>query len=252
MLLDYDGTLTPIVSTPDKAVIPPATKRILSKLARIPGCNLTIISGRALKDVRRMVGLSGINYAGNHGLEIRGPKLKFKSRIFSGSKAVIGRIKRRLKKDIRSIKGAFVEDKGLTLSLHYRLVDPGRVAVVKEIFKKTLRPYLAKKMVRVTSGKKVFEVRPPVKWHKGKAALWFIRRERGILKKSPFVFYLGDDVTDEDAFRAVKSRGATIFVGDPGQIAERADKRSGARYYIKGTKEVVRFLKEVIKFLKKR
>lgn len=240
LYLDYDGTLTPIVETPDKAIIPRETKRLLEVLTKKPKCKLAIISGRSLKDLKKMVGIEGIIYVGNHGLEIEGPKMRFKSPTISRSKGIIKQIKQDLSKEVSEIKGAFVEDKGLTLSLHYRLVDKNEQPRVKNIFDSTLKPYLIRKKVRVTSGKKVFEVRPPVKWDKGKVVLWLLARHHFILGPANlFVFYIGDDTTDEDAFKALKNKGLSILVGEP--------KPSYAQYYLRTTKEVAKFLERILK-----
>lgn len=242
LFLDYDGTLTPIVVSPDKAVITQETRGLLKKLSQISKCRIAIISGRGLKDIKKMVGLKGIIYAGNHGLEIEGPKIKFKSPVFKNSKFIMKQIKDDLNKKVSSIDGAFIEDKGLTLSLHYRLVDKDNTPLIKNIFNNTVQPYLIEKRIRVTSGKKVFEVRPPIRWDKGKVVLWLLARQRFISgDNNIFPFYLGDDVTDEDAFKALKNKGLTIFVGEPRQ--------SYAQYYVTETKEVIKLLKKILNVL---
>ncbi|NQU73826.1 MAG: trehalose-phosphatase, partial [Candidatus Omnitrophica bacterium] len=131
-----------------------------------------------------------------------------------------------------------VENKGLTLSVHYRLVQTGQVNKVKNIFHSTLRSFVRRKRVRVTSGKKVLEVRPRVELDKGKAILL-------MLGKLPFVrpgvlpIYVGDDKTDESAFRVVnKKKGISIFVGG-------LNRRSSAEYYLKSTREVNTFLERM-------
>ncbi|MCM8779455.1 MAG: trehalose-phosphatase [Candidatus Omnitrophica bacterium] len=236
LFLDYDGTLTPIADTPDKAVISRKTKGILERLSRIPKFRLAIISGRALSDIKNLVGIEGIIYTGNHGLEIEGEKIKFRSPVFEYSKVIIRKIKNDLSKKISHFKGAFIEDKGLTLSLHYRLMDKNNISSLKNIFNDTIQPYLIEKKIRVTMGKKVLEVRPPLKWDKGKVVLWLLAKQR--LKDEIFPIYLGDDVTDEDAFFALRGKGLTIFVGKP--------KRSYAQYYLRNTQEVLEFLERIL------
>ena len=81
LLLDYDGTLTPIVETPSKAIIHKDTRELLQKLSRSSYCKIGIISGRKLEDIKNIVGIDSIIYAGNHGLEIQGPKIKFESQV---------------------------------------------------------------------------------------------------------------------------------------------------------------------------
>lgn len=245
LFLDYDGTLTPIVETPDKAVISVKDREVLKRLAGCPSCKLAIISGRSLKDIKKFVGLKNIIYSGNHGLQIEGPEIKFQSPVSDRYKTILSRIKKDLIKGLLHIKGAFVEDKGLTLSIHYRLADKKDLPLAEAIFKRAVKPYLMRKKIRVTSGKKVFEIRPPVEWDKGKIVLWLLARERFILgQKGLFPVYIGDDTTDEDAFRALKNKGLTIFVGRP--------RASCADYYLKDTKEVYRFLRKIPRLAKEK
>jgi len=240
LFLDYDGTLTPIVQSPDKAIIPRNTKEILRGLSKNPHCKVAIISGRALKDIKNKIGLEGIIYAGNHGLEIDGPKIKFKSPVSSGYMTILKKIKAILKKKLSKIRGVIVEDKGLTLSVHYRLVDAKDVRLVKTVFHEALVYYIVSNRVKIRSGKKVLEIRPPVEWDKGKIVLWLLARLKFSLGKEPCVsIYIGDDVTDEDAFKALKNTGLTVFVGN--------SRSSHAKYYLKNTQEVAEFLEQILK-----
>lgn len=240
LFLDYDGTLTPIVSRPEKAIISKEVKCYLNKLSKSPRCKLAIISGRALKDIMQIVGLKEIIYSGNHGLEIEGPKIRFEAPISARYKAILRQIKNDLNKRLSSIKGAFVEDKGLSLSLHYRLVDKKNRPFVETIFHEAIIVYLIKNKIKIKPGKMVLEVRPPVEWDKGKIVLWLLSRQRFILKNENFFpVYIGDDVTDEDAFRVLRNKGLTIYVGRP--------KTSYAQYYLRNTREVSQFLQRILK-----
>jgi len=240
LLLDYDGTLTPIAETPKKALISKDAKEVLQKLSRRPYCKLGIISGRSLNDLKNIIGIKGIIYAGNHGLEIEGPKIKFESRVFPRLKSIIRNISDDIQKRISGIKGALIEDKGLTLSIHYRLVGKENFPALGKIITEVTNPYTVRDKIRVDSGKKVYEIKPPVKWDKGKVALWLLARQQFALgEKIVFPIYIGDDVTDEDAFKALKRKGLTVFVGKPGN--------SKADYYLKNTGEVVRFLRLILK-----
>jgi len=238
LFLDYDGTLTPIVSTPGKAFISQKVKELLSKLSKSPECKLAIISGRALKDIKNLIGLKGIIYSGNHGLEIEGPKIKFEYFVSPRYKMILWRIKNDLQQKISSIPGAFVEDKGLSLSLHYRLADKKQIPQIKTIFHEAVILYLVRNKIKIKSGKMVLEVRPPAEWNKGKVVLWLLTRQIFAAKKSMiFPIYIGDDTTDEDAFKVLEKKGLTIFVGEP--------KESYARYYLNNPKEVIDFLKRI-------
>ena len=240
LFLDYDGTLTPIVRSPDKAIISKKTMEILKGLSKNPHCRVAIISGRALKDIKNKIGLEGIIYAGNHGLEIDGPKIKFKIHVSSGYMTILKKIKAVLKKKLSKIKGVIVEDKGLTLSVHYRLVDTKDAQFVKTIFHETLAHYIVSNKIKTRPGKKVLEIRPSLEWDKGKIVLWLLARLKFSLgKESGVPIYIGDDITDEDAFRAFRNTGLTVFVGNPGS--------SHAKYYLKNTQEVDEFLEQILK-----
>ena len=134
LFLDYDGTLTPIVSTPEKAVIPRRAKKLLKLLSTNPKCKLAIVSGRSLRDVKQMVGVRGVIYAGNHGWETTGPGINFENPISPRAKALIREVKNKLKRKLPLVKGMLLEDKGFTLSLHYRLVNKKDLPLLKTIF----------------------------------------------------------------------------------------------------------------------
>ncbi|MFA5411300.1 MAG: trehalose-phosphatase [Candidatus Omnitrophota bacterium] len=239
LLLDYDGTLVPIAEMPHKATLPEKTRDLLGSLSKSRNCKVAIVSGRSLKDIKKMVGLKGIVYSGNHGLEIEGPKIKFSPALPSGYKAALILIKNDLLKRVSKIKGALLEDKGLSLSLHYRLVAEKEIAKVKTAFREATILPRVKNKVNIRLGKRVLEVRPPVGWDKGKVALWLLARSKFALKgRAVMPVYVGDDLTDEDAFKALKSKGLTIFVG--------RSKILSAAYYLKDPKEAGIFLNYIL------
>jgi trehalose-phosphatase len=236
LLLDYDGTLTPIAETPEKAVISKEAKELLQKLSGSSYCALGIISGRPVEDVKNIVGIRDIIYAGNHGLEIEGPKIKFESQVPPRLKSVIRNIAEEMPKRLSVINGVLIEDKGLTLSIHYRLVDRKDMPAFEQIFSEVTGPYIICGKIKISSGKEVYEIKPPVKWDKGKVVLWLMARQQfASAEKMVFPVYIGDDITDEDAFKVLKEKGLTVFVGEPGS--------SIADYYLKNTEEVTRFLR---------
>ncbi len=239
LLLDYDGTLTPIIETPQKAFLSKVTKELLQKLARSPYCKLGIISGRSLQDLKNIVGIKDIIYVGNHGLEIESPKIKFKSQVSPRSKLIIRKIAVEMKERLSGIKGVLIEDKGLTLSIHRRLVEKKDLSTFNKIISEVTNPYIVRDELKVNTGKKVYEIKPPVKWDKGKVALWLLARQQFVLEeKKVFPIYIGDDVTDDDAFKALKRKGLTVFVGKP--------ENSKADYYLKNTEEVTKFLRLIL------
>ena len=238
LFLDYDGTLSPIVSHPKKAKISKKCKKLLKRLSLRQKVCLAVISGRSLKDLRIRVGVKSIIYSGNHGLEVSGVKLKPANNLSAEYKRTLKQIKRDLNKRLRQFKGAIVEDKGLTLSIHYRMTPDSKLSGLKAAFRRTVRGALAGNLIKVRGGKKVFEVRPPIEWDKGKIVSWLLKKNK---LKGATPIYIGDDKTDEDAFRVLKRRGITIFVGEP--------KKSSAQYYLKNTFEVIRFLQLLLNLM---
>ncbi len=239
IFLDYDGTIAPIVDIPDQADIPRELRKVLEAICANPRMRLAFISGRRLVDIKTRVGLKNAIYSGNKGLEIEGDKIEFRTSLPANYRNCIVRIKRGLQDRLSGVKGIFIEDKELTLSLHYRKVPQQDVVAVKEAFCSIVGDYVLRNQIKARCGKMVFEVTPSLNWNKGTAAL-------AILALDPFAFtnsdllpvYIGDDIADEDAFRALDKSGLTIYVGQP--------KISSAKYYVKDTYEVMGFLKEML------
>ena len=224
MFLDYDGTLTPIVETPDKAVISDEMCSLLIKLKEyIP---VAVISGRALKDVKERVGIDDIVYAGNHGAEIWDGKKEIISQGSTENRRLLEGVLEKLKKETSYIKGVLMEDKGITASLHFRNVNVRQVGDVFGIFEKIAQEH--EENFRFIIGKKVFEIRPVNIWNKGDAVSWMIEN----MGKSKFPVYIGDDTTDEDAYDVLKNKGLSVSIGGS----------ANADYYIQNQGEVKDFL----------
>lgn len=232
LFLDYDGTLALIADHPDKAVLSDEVRNILRKIALNPGFKVAVISGRTLKDIKSRVGIKEIIYSGNHGLEIEGPSFKFKKSVTISYKILLGKIKKELRLAFADFKNVFIEDKKLTLSIHYRLAGKKHISVIKNIFYKTISGYLIEKKIKVRKGKMIFEIAPPVKWNKSTAVLWILNRPE-FSKNDFYPVYFGDDTTDEDAFRVLKDKGITVLVGHR--------KKSYAKYYLNDVTEVGKF-----------
>lgn len=236
LLSDYDGTLTPIVERPELADLHPKTGGLLQKLGHCHNLTVGIISGRALSDLKSRVGLEGITYAGNHGLEIEGPGLSFVDPFAQEVKPLLRLLHLALLRAVSAIKGVFVENKGLTLSLHYRQVEDSQSKKVKSTFERVVALSRAVGKVRTTKGKKVYEIMPAVDWDKGRAIELLLERHRRGVKREPLLVFLGDDLTDEDGFKVVKKEGGiSIFVGDEGS-------KSQANYFLHSPVEVEKFL----------
>jgi len=241
LLCDYDGTLTPIVDKPELADLSEKTKQMLQTLARQSYFTVGIISGRALADLRQKVGLSNIIYAGNHGLEIEGPGVSLVNPLAAEMRPVFRLINQVLNKALAPIKGVQVEDKGLSVSVHYRMVEEGRSEEVTNAFERVIATARSLGKVRITSGKKVYEVRPAVEWDKGEAiALLIERYGKTKTKKELLPIYLGDDQTDEDGFKVIEKQGGiSVFVGEE-------TGNSAARYYLRSPAEVEQLLERLV------
>jgi len=242
LLIDYDGTLTPIVERPELANLPPQAKECLQELAESPRLTLGIISGRSVENLRGKVGIKGIIYVGNHGLEIEGPGITYVNPVARKTKPFLHSLCRDIGKELTGIKGAIIEDKGLTLSLHYRLVDESRVEELNRIFFEITKPLTASGRIKVSKGKKVYEVRPAVDWNKGKAIAFIAQNFNW--EGETLMIFLGDDITDYDGFRMVDdSGGISIYVGE-------GDTETVAQYLLHSTKETYQFLNMLRKALK--
>jgi trehalose 6-phosphate phosphatase len=226
LCLDFDGTLAPIVTRPDQAQLLPGAGGALRRLSLIPGMTVSVLSGRALTDVRSRVDVPGIIYGGNHGLEILGPGLLFAHPDSARAEYGIALLCERLAREL-TIPGAIVEPKGLTASVHYRNTPPEFHAAVRKIVEAEAAAHA--RWLHVRPGNMVWEIRPNIDWHKGKALRYI--RDRAVPEAWPV--YIGDDNTDEDAFRELE-RGVSIRVGRPAETA--------ARYCVPGPPEVLSFL----------
>lgn len=210
--LDFDGTLAPIVPRPEDATLLPSSRDALDMLARRGDTHIALVSGRSLEDLRRRVVLDRVYYAGNHGLEIEGPDVQRVHEEADAARGALGRLARDLERALAGIRGVIVEDKGLTLSVHFRLVDdPAEMERVRDIVRESARAHSA---IRLTDGKKVVEIRPDVDWHKGRAFRFLRATLEERFGRAPAIF-IGDDRTDEDAFRELGDTDCSIVVGDP-------------------------------------
>ena len=239
VFLDYDGTLTPIVERPEDAVLSNEARDLVAGLAR--RCAVAVISGRDLTDVRERVGLEGIYYAGSHGFDIAGPEgIRLESQQGEAFLPALDRAEKELLDRLSDIEGAQVERKRFSIAVHYRRVREPQERIVEKAVDEVgdLHPDLRK-----SGGKKVYELQPRIDWHKGKALLRLLERMNPD-RPDAFPIYIGDDETDENAFKAVGERGIGIVV-------EERSRPTAAHYILKNPDEVLRFLKELTMVLKK-
>jgi len=200
LFLDIDGTLAPIAPRPEYALIPVETRDTLRALVQLPHVHVAIVSGRSAEDAARLVALDGVWIIGNHGFELAAPGeppaarpdvAAYEERVATAAAACT--------QFAMHIEGVIVEDKRWTLSVHYRLAHPRFVPEIRERVEAIAR----ETGLRLTNGKEVLELRPPVDVDKGTAAVELARR-LGAISDGGSSLFAGDDRTDEDAFRELR------------------------------------------------
>jgi trehalose 6-phosphate phosphatase len=198
MFLDFDGTLAPIVERPGDAALPAETRVVLERLAAV--VPVAILSGRGREDVAARVGIGGIAYAGSHGFDIAGPGGELHAP--HGADALPGVVEEaaaELERRLAGVAGAEVEPKRYAVAAHWRRVAAGDLPAVERAVDEVVA---AHPELRRAEGNKVFELRPALDWDKGRA-LVFLLEKLGLEGAGAVPIYVGDDVTDEDAFRAL-------------------------------------------------
>ncbi|MBZ5729280.1 MAG: trehalose-phosphatase [Acidobacteriia bacterium] len=227
LYLDFDGTLAPMVADPAAARLCPEARETLRRLAGRGSWTVTIVSGRAVGDLYARIGLDGLIYAGNHGLEISGPNLHFVEPEAAARREPLHRLALELAVRLRPLAGVLVEYKRLTVSVHYRRAAAADIAKAEAAVREAVA---AGGEFRLMPGVQVFEIVPRANWHKGAAVEWINRR---LGNGDALAIYLGDDASDEDAF-AVLPDGITVKVGSAAT--------AHARYHLSGPGEVDEFL----------
>jgi len=208
---DFDGTLSEIVEDPDSARLSDGAADALTALSA--QCPVAILSGRDLADVRQRIGLPGIWYAGSHGFELTGPDGEHhQNEEAAESVPVLAEAAAELADHLDHIPGVVVEHKRFGVAVHYRNAARDCVGEVAA----AVRSAAQRTALRVTTGREVIELRPNVDWDKGKTLRWvldYIADKTEQKDPSPLLpIYLGDDITDEDAFDAVQDDGLAILV----------------------------------------
>lgn len=198
VFLDYDGTLTPIVERPDLAVLDESVRATIRRLAAL--CPVAVVSGRDLDDVARHVGLDELVYAGSHGFDIRGPSLR--TQIGLEYLNELGGAEAELKARLSGLPGVLVERKRFAVAVHTRQAAPADKPAVAEAVRTVAADHA---QLRVTGGKEIHELRPNLPWDKGRAVLALLDA-LGLAGPDTAPLYIGDDETDEDAFRALADR----------------------------------------------
>ncbi|RCV14051.1 hypothetical protein SETIT_2G396100v2 [Setaria italica] len=267
MFLDYDGTLSPIVEDPDRAVMSEEMRDAVRRVAeQFP---TAIVSGRCRDKVFNFVKLTELYYAGSHGMDIEGPAKQSNKHVQANAEEAVHyqagseflpiieehpakhdvmhvrtcrrrwQVYRTLTAKMESIAGAKVEHNKYCLSVHFRCVQEEEWKAVEEEVRSVLKEYPD---LKLTHGRKVLEIRPSIKWDKGKA-LEFLLKSLGYAGRSDvFPIYIGDDRTDEDAFKVLRGMGQGI-----GILVSKFPKETAASYSLRDPAEVKEFLRKMVK-----
>jgi trehalose 6-phosphate phosphatase len=230
VFLDYDGVLTPIVDRPEDARMTDDMRRVVRDLAgRAPVC---VVSGRDRAVVQDLMGVDDLVVAGSHGFDIWHPERgTLEHEAAHGHDELVEDVLRRLRTDLDGVDGVALEVKRVSVAVHYRRADEqGR-----ERAQAAVRRLLAENpdRLKVTPGKMIDEVQPKIDWNKGRAVEYLLDT-LGLAGPEYVPLYLGDDVTDEDAFRALRGRGIGVYVGD----AARLDRETAADFTVASPDEV--------------
>ncbi len=230
---DFDGTLSPLVRTPNEARIDADAARILTRLADSPGVKLAVISGRSLLDLAARVVIDGLYLAGSHGIEIAGPTISFIHPLAARGVQIKSEMTRSLRSAFLAFPGVLIEEKPYSIACHYRGATRAGASLIFRTIRRTLPDHL--RGWRILRGRDVIEILP-LKWNKGSCVHLLLEhyiaadpRWAGSLSLA-----IGDDATDQDLFRAILPMGLSFAVGTSARL--RADFR------LSGTEEVCRLL----------
>ncbi|CAN4087619.1 unnamed protein product [Withania somnifera] len=252
MFLDYDGTLSPIVNDPERAFMSDLMRSAVGDVAKL--YPTAIISGRSRQKVYGFVKLDDVFYAGSHGMDIMGPAIQANSydgkyqckaldkkgnelTVFQPAQDFLPSIEKmlnELEETTSEINGALVEDNRFCISVHYRHVLQEDLGLLEKKVQTLVAKYPG---FHLTRGKKVIEIRPSIKWNKGDALVYLLETLGFANSSDVLPIYIGDDRTDEDAFKALKCRGQGYPI-----IVSSSPRDTLASYSLRDPSEVLSFL----------
>ncbi len=234
VFIDYDGTLTPIAHRPEQAILDDDMRQILNKLSKI--ATVTIITGRDIENVKHFVQLPTLIYAGNHGFDIEGPgDIQFQQLQDPNYFSILRQVAEQCQLEL-NMPGIQIELKKFTIAVHYRHLEAENINHFKQKIQEIVKKYPA---LKLGLGKKVLEFRPNINWDKGKAMRW-VAKKLNLNQSDFFHFYIGDDMTDEDAFRDLPENGMGILVANHEQ-------KTYADFVLNDTLQVKIFLEILLK-----
>ncbi|CAH9096681.1 unnamed protein product [Cuscuta europaea] len=251
MFLDYDGTLSPIVADPNSAHMSTAMRAAVKSLASY--FPTAIVSGRSINKVYSFVQLPELYYAGSHGMDIigpsRGPQFKkgggtnIQHQPAANFIPMIQQIYATLMEKTSHIPGAYVEDNKFCVTVHFRRVEDKYWKELIQIVRRVMKGYSG---LRICSGRKVIEIRPVIDWDKGQA-LTFLLTSLGYAHSTRVCpIYIGDDRTDEDAFRVLRESRQGF-----GIVVSKNPRDTLAPYSLQDPSEVMSFLRRLVESQKK-
>ena len=246
VFLDYDGTLTPIVSDPSAARITPAMTETISQLAsRHP---TAIVTGRKIDTITSFLSLPSLYYAGSHGFDIRAPGLRHLKSVADDFLPDLGAVRDAVREGVKGVPGSLVEDNVYSISVHYRNADEDGRRRIEAVVKQAFSGH--EQRLQLLPGKMVHEIRPQMDWHKGEAVHFLLSAMREEQQGKGggggggdwAAVCMGDDTTDEDAFRLLErdEQSVTVLV-----LPEGGGERQTNAKYVCQQPEVADFLQRL-------
>jgi trehalose 6-phosphate phosphatase len=235
LLLDYDGTLVSFKENPRDVITSDEIKSLLTYFVQNKQFIVVIVTGRTLHEIKQLIDIDGLSYAAVHGLQIElAHKTTYHLHSNENSRSILDKIKDRSVSTFQKEKGIFIEDKTYTLAFHYRALDKKKIQPAINTFLEIVNKIDAENCYEIIHGAKVIEIRPKG-GNKGNAVEYILTSYKDVKKKLPI--YIGDDTTDEDAFRTLQHQGITIFVTNNSNLSTKT-----AHYWVKNPADVLKFL----------
>lgn len=243
LFLDYDGTLVFFKDKPNEVFTPKEIEMVLKGLILNPKFTVFIISGRMLYEIKKLLNMEGLSFVALHGLQIElSDGKRFNWKPADNPRPLLEKIKENISNDFREEKGVYIEDKELTLAFHYRMLSKEKINGAVGRFIDIVKNFDKNNSLEVINGEKVIEIRPRG-WDKGKATEFVLNNI--VQGRNALPIYIGDDATDEDAFKYLGNQGLTIFVSN------NSERPTLAQYWLKDPDDVLVFLKSLLEIKKR-
>ena len=233
IFFEVDGVLAEIAPAPQEVILSERRRRYLRDLVSSPSCSVAIVSGRPVDELRKLVALDGVFYVGCHGLEWTAPDgTRYTSWPHKVVLGALQLLKEQLRDALISFRGVLLEDKGIALALHYRKATSQTALTARKEFVRAVHWYQQQGVkLEIIAGKKVIEVQAAgVK--KGDAITQMLARRT----PNAVPIYIGDDITDDSAFRAIAEKGISILVA-------KTPRTTAATFYLRDPRDVYTYLR---------